>query len=142
MRLPHDSLPDRGPVIVIVACVGLFLVLCLTVLLPNHIVPRFGMRVRPAESHFVMGSYDRDAGHVVSVAPGDTPRVYVESEEVPGGVKGFEAYLKKWDCDTPSRVRVTLVVDAAVPAGTMQELADMVMRHKFTCSFAGLPANN
>lgn len=142
MRIPHDRLPDRGPVIVIVACVGLFLVLCLTVLLPNHIVPRFGMRVRPAESHFVMGSYDRDAGHVVSVAPGDTPRVFVESEEVPGGVKGLEAFLRQWDCANPSRVRVVLVVDAAVSAGTMQELADMVLRHKFTCSFAGLPGRN
>ena len=142
MRMQHDRLPDRGPVIVIVAVVSLFLVLCILVLLPNHIVPRYGMLARPSESHFVMGSYDRAAGHVVSVAPGPggSPRVYVESKEVPGGLPGFEEYLRQWDCDTPSRVRVLLVVDAAVPAGVMQQLADMVLSHGFSCGFSGIPA--
>lgn len=142
MRVPQDSLPDRGPVIVIVAVLSLMLALCIMALLPNHIVPRYGLLVRPAASHFVMGDYNRDTGHVVSVAPGDTPRVFVESEEVPGGVEGFEAYLARWDCATPSRVRVVLVMDAAVSAGTMHQLADMVIAHGFVCSFTGIPASD
>ena len=139
MHVPHDKLPDRGPVIVIVAVLSLLLVLCVLVLLPNHIVPRYGMLARPSESHFVMGAYDRATGHVVSVAPGDTPRVYVESKEIPGGLQGFEECLRQWDCDTPSRVRVLLVVDAAVPAGVMQQLTDMVLSHGFSCGFSGIP---
>ena len=42
MHVPHDRLPDRGPVIVIAAVMSLFLVLCIMVMLPSHIVPRFG----------------------------------------------------------------------------------------------------
>lgn len=142
MHVPHDRLPDRGPVIVIAAVMSLFLVLCIMVMLPNHIVPRFGVLARPSESHFVMGSYDRSTGHVVTVAPGpgDTPRVFVESKEVPGGLKGFEDCLREWDCETPSRVRVLLVVDAAVPAGVLQRLTDMVLSHGFSCGFSGIPA--
>lgn len=140
MRVPKDSLPDRGPVIVIVAVLSLMLVLCIMALLPNHIVPRYGLLVRPAASHFVMGTYNRDSGHVVSVAPGTPPRVFVETEEVPGGVEGLESYLTRWDCATPSRVRVVLVVDSAVPAGIMQQLADMVIAHGFVCAFSGIPA--
>ena len=142
MRIRHNSLPDRGPAIVIVAVVLLFLVLCILVLLPNHIVPRYGMLARPSESHFVMGSYDRATGHVVSVALGanGSPRVFVESKEIPGGLQGFEACLSQWDCDTPSRVRVLLVVDAAVPSGILQQLTDMALSHGFSCGFSGIPA--
>lgn len=140
IHIKHSRLTDGGPAIVVAAGVSLFLVLCLMVLLTNHIVPSYGLRVRPAESHFVMGSYDRDLGHVVSVAPGDTPRIFVESRALEGGVAEFEQCLDSWDCPTPSRVRVLLVVDRAVPAGTMTELADMVLAHGFTCGFAGVPA--
>ena len=36
-------------------------------------------------------------------------------------------------------ILLLLVVDAAVPAGVMQQLTDMVLSHGFSCGFSGIP---
>jgi hypothetical protein len=140
MRRVRTTLKQGGFPILVVAGVNLFLVLCVCVLLSNHLGPRFGFTVQPQESHFRIGAYDRDNTHIVSVAPGDVPRIYVGSTLLRGGYEGFEEQLRLWDCPTPSRVSVILVMDKAVSSGAAQRLADMVLSHGFTCSFAGVPA--
>lgn len=140
MRRVRSTLRSTGSPILVIAGVNLFLVLCICVLLTNHLIPRYGFTVQPQDSHFVIGSYDRDQMHIVSVAPGNEPRIYVESELVRGGYDGFEKYLSSWDAPNPSRVSVVLVVDKAVAAGAVQRLTDMVLAHGFTCSHAGVPA--
>ena len=140
MRRVRSSLKNGGFPILVIALVNLFLVLCVCVLLSNHLVPRFGYSVQPQESHFVIGSYDRNNTHIVSVAPGDTPRLYVGAELVRDGYAGFEKHLSSWDAPNPSRVSVVLVLDKAVSAGVAHQLTDMILRHGFTCSYAGVPA--
>ena len=142
MRRVRSHLKDGGLPILVVAGVNLFLILCICVLLTNHLVPRFGFKVHPQTSHFVMGSYDRDRTHVVSVAPGDMPRLYVGANLVQGGYEGFEKCLAEWGQNesNPSRISVVLVLDKAVSAGMVQRLSDMVLSHGFTCCYAGVPA--
>ena len=140
MRRVRSRLKDGGFPIVVIAGVNLFLVLCVCVLLSNHLVPRFGYSVQPQESHFVIGAYDRDNSHIVSVAPGDTPRLYIGSELVRDGYAGFEKHLASWETANPSRVSVILVLDKAVPAGAVHHLTDLILKHGFTCSYAGVPA--
>lgn len=142
MRRVRSHLKEGGFPIVVIAGVNLFLVLCVAVLLSNHLVPRFGYSVQPQESHFVIGSYDRNRTHIVSVAPGDVPRLYVGSELVHGGFAGFEKHLVEWGKNeaNPGRVSVVLVLDKAVAAGVVHRLSDMVLSHGFTCSYAGVPA--
>ncbi len=124
----------------VVTAVNLFLVLCVCVLLPNHLGPHYGYTVQPQESHFVIGSYNRDFTHIVSVAPGDVPRIYVGSELVRGGYEGFQKRLESWNTGSPSRVTVILVLDKAVSAGVAQHLTDMVLSCGFSCSHAAVPA--
>ncbi len=124
----------------VMAGINLFLVLCVCVLLTNHLTPRYGVTVQPQNSRFVIGSYDRDNMHIVSVAPGNVPRLYVGSELVNGGYEGFEEFLTSLDVPNPSRVSIVLVIDKAVSAGAVQRLTDMVLAHGFTCSYAGVPA--
>ena len=54
MRRVRSSLKNGGFPILVIALVNLFLVLCVCVLLSNHLVPRFGYSVQPQESHFVI----------------------------------------------------------------------------------------
>lgn len=124
----------------VVTAVNLFLVLCVCVLLPNHLGPHYGYTVQPQESHFVIGSYNRDFTHIVSVAPGDVPRIYVGSELVRGGYEGFQKRLESWNTGSPARVTVILVLDKAVSAGVAQHLTDMVLSCGFSCSHAAVPA--
>lgn len=140
MRRVRSTLKQGGFPVLVVAGVNLLLVLCVCVLLSNHLGPRFGFTVQPQESHFRIDSYDRNNTHIVSVAPGDSPRIYVGSNLLRGGYEDFEAQLCSWDCPSPSRVSVILVLDKAVSAGAAQRLADMILSHGFTCSFAGVPA--
>lgn len=140
MRRVRSTLKEGGFPIVAVAAVNLFLVLCVCVLLPNHLGPRFGYTVHPQESHFVIGSHNRDYTHIVSVAPGDVPRIYVGSELIRGGFEGFEQYLESWKTPNPSRVSVVLVLDKAVSSGVSQRLTDMILSHGYTCSYAAVPA--
>lgn len=140
MRRVRSTLKEGGFPIIVVAGVNLFLVLCVCVLLSNHLMPRFGFTVQPQETHFAIESYNRDLTHIVSVAPGVEPRLYVGSELVRGGLSGFEQQLKLWATPNPSRVSVILVLDKAVPAGVVHRLTDMVLSHGYTCSYAGVPA--
>ena len=140
MRRVRSSLKNGGFPILVIALVNLFLVLCVCVLLSNHLVPRFGYSVQPQESHFVIGAYDRDNTHIVSVAPGDTPRLYVGSELVRDGYAGFEKHLSSWDAPNPSRISVILVLDKAVSSGVSMRLTDMILSRGYTCSYAAVPA--
>ena len=141
MRRVRSSLKNGGFPILVIALVNLFLVLCVCVLLSNHLVPRFGYSVQPQESHFVIGSYNRDYTHIVSVAPGDTPRIYVGAELVRGGYEGFDKFLRDWAPEgNPSKVSVILVLDKAVSAGVSQRLTDMILSHGYTCCYAAVPA--
>ena len=140
MRRVQSSLEGTGFAIVVIAGANLFLLLCLCVLLGYHRMPRFGMNIRPAASHFVMGSYDRTATHILTVTPGETPRLFLEEKEIPGGLSGLEDVLRQWDSTHPSRVTVILMCDEAVSAGTIRQLTDAILSHGFTCAFAGRPA--
>lgn len=121
---------------------NLFILMCVCVLLTNHLVPRYGCRVNPAESHFVMGEYARDTSHIVSISAGDAPRIYNGSLLVEGGVAGLEALLEKWKRTSPAsrKVHVVLVPDNAVSIGTLQQITDMILSCGFTCSYAAVPA--
>lgn len=141
MRRVRSTLKEGGFPILVVATVNLFLVLCVCVLLSNHLGPHYGYTVQPQESHFVIGSYNRDYTHIVSVAPGDTPRIYVGAELVRGGYEGFEQFLRDWTPEgNPSKVSVVLVLDKAVSSGVSQRLTDMILSHGYTCCYAAVPA--
>lgn len=140
MRRIRSTLKEGGFPILVVAAMNLFLVLCVSVLLSNHLGPHYGYVVQPQESHFVIGAYNRDYTHIVSVAPGDNPRIYVGSELVRGGYEGFEECLNEWHNEMPSRVTVILVLDKAVSSGVAQRLTDMILSHGYSCSYAGVPA--
>lgn len=140
MRRVRSTLKSAGLPILVVVGVNLFLVLCMCVLLTNHVTPRFGYTVQPQESHFTLGAYDRNNTHIVSVAPGEEPRLYVGADIVQGGFDGFEQHLASWDSPNPSRTSVILVIDKAVSAGVVHRLTDMILSHGFTCSYAGVPA--
>lgn len=140
MRRVRSTLKSGGFPIVAIAAVNLFLVLCISVLLTNHLTPRFGVAVQPQETHFTIGNYNRDHTRIVSVAPGIVPRIYVGSELVQGSYAGFEDQLAAWDAANPERIMVVLVIDKAVPTGVIQRLTDMVLSHGFSCSYAGVPA--
>lgn len=142
MRKVRSGLTNGGASILVLTGANLFVLLCVCVLLTNHLVPRFGSRVSPAESHFVMGRYDRDTAHIVSVAAGDEPRIYNGSLMVQGGMSGFASLLDSWaaDADSPKRVNVVLVFDKAVSSGTVQQITDMVLSRGFSCSHAAVPA--
>lgn len=140
MRRVRTTLKDGGFPILVAAGVNLLLLLCICVLLSNHLVPRFGYAVQPQESHFVIGSYDRDRTHIVSVAPGDSPRLYDGEDLIRDGYAGFEKRLEKWNSANPARVNVILVLDKAVPSGVVMKLTDMILAHGYSCSYAGVPA--
>ncbi len=140
MTRNRTQLGSGGFVVLLVAGVSLFLLLCTCVMLSNHLLPRYGMNVRPAATHFLMSSFDRDQTHTLTVTPGSPPCYYLEGRMIPGGLEGVEAKLKSWDCATPSHVCVLLVADEAVPSGDLQKLADCILLHGFTCMIAGRPA--
>lgn len=140
MRHIRSTLTDSGASALFVSAALLMIVLVACVLLTNHLVPSYGIRVRPADTHFVMGAYDRSNFHIVSVLPGETPTLYAESAPVEGGIDGFPGLLETWNDGHPSRVTVILVPDEAVPTGTINRLADMVLSRGYNCSISGTPA--
>ena len=142
MRRIRSNLKGSGFAIIILAGVNLFVLLCMCVLLTSYRAPRYGINLRPAASHFVIGSYDRSMSHIITVTPGETPRFFLEDREVPNGLEGIDAVLDEWKCASPSRVKVIIVCDEAVSVGSIQQLADKVMSHGYTCAFFGRPALN
>ena len=131
-----------GFAIVLLAGANLFVLLCVCLLLTSHLAPRNGFKMKAAHSHFVIGSYDRAQSHIITVLPGDSPRVFMEDHEVSGGLEGVDAELDAWKTATPSTVTIILVCDEAVSVGTMQQLADKVLSHGFTCALFGRPASD
>lgn len=140
MRRVRSKLKDSATSVVALAGINLLLLLCLCVLLNTHRLPKYGVNICPAESHFVLARYDRSYSHVITVTPGEVPRLYLEDSEIVGGVEGLEPLLKQWDDGHPARVSVILVCDAAVPVGVVQKIADRVMLHGFNFSLSGRPA--
>lgn len=140
MRRVRSNLKGSGFAIIILAGVNLFVLLCMCVLLNSYRPPRFGINVRPAESHFIIGSYDRSLSHIITITPGETPRYFLEDREITEGLAGIDAVLDEWKCSTPSRVTVIIVCDEAVSVGSVQQLADKILTHGYTCAFFGRPA--
>ena len=141
MRKVRSRLTSGGGSILVLTGANLFILLCVCVLLTNHLVPRYGCRVNPSESHFVMGNYDREHSRIISVAAGDTPRIYDGSMLVEGGVPGLGARLEEWQRGVGgNRLRIVLVPDKAVSTGTLQQITDMILSCGFTCSYAAVPA--
>lgn len=139
MRRVSSTLRDSGFPIVITVGANLVLLLCACVLFSNHLTPSYGVRVRPAATHFVMGSYDRSHMRIITVMPGNEPRFYIDSLEVAGGYEGLQQALTSWKRPNPSQLTVILNADEAVPHGVLQRLMDMVLSHGFTCTLTGRP---
>lgn len=129
-----------GSTALVLCGISLLLVLCCCVLLTHHVAPRYGVRVRPAASHFTMGGYDRSQTHILSISAGDEPRLYDGSVRVAGDMLGVEPLLARWAGETPSRVTVVLVADSAVTAGVLQQLTDMVLSHGMNCNIGAVPS--
>lgn len=142
MRLIRSSLKGSGFTILIVAGVNLFLLLCMCVLLTSYRPLRHGVNISPSASHFVIHSYDRSLSHIITVAPGETPRFFLENDEISGGMDGIESLLSSWDRPIPSHVTVIIVCDEAVAVGSVQQLVDRILSHGFTCAFFGRPASD
>lgn len=142
MRRIRSNLRGSGFAIIILAGVNLFVLLCMCVLLNSYRPPRYGINVRPAASHFLIGSYDRSSSHIITVTPGETPRFFLEDREVTDGIDGMDAVLDEWAGPRPSGVTVIIVCDEAVSVGCIQQLADKVMSRGYTCAFFGRPAIN
>ena len=145
MRRVRSSLGSPGYPIVIAAGVNLFLLFCFMVWAPVHRLPRFGVNVYAPESHFVMDSYNRNNLHIITITPGETPRVYAEGVLLSNGIESLATKLDEWAATTTGRkedVTILLECDPAVSAGMQQKLIDMVLLRKFTCSLVGRPAIN
>lgn len=140
MRHLRSRLNDNGASALVVCGISLLLALCCSVLVTFHVGPRYGVRVRPATSHFSMGGYDRSHLHILSVSAGDKPRLYDGSERIEGDMEGIDARLQQWAGETPSRVTVVLVADSAVTCGTIQCLTDMVLCHGMNCNLGAVPS--
>ncbi len=141
-RIRSTKLGSGGPVILVVAGINLFLLLCMCVLLGTHLLPRYGVNVRPAASHFVMSAYDRSQTHLITITSGMPPCYYLEGKRIAGGLNGVEELLDSWKCNSPSRVVVMLVADDAVPAGDVQRLTDRILLRGYTCMMAARPDLN
>lgn len=140
MRKVRSRLTSDGGSILVLTGANLFILLCVCVLLTNHLVPRYGCRVNPSESHFVMGNYDRAHSRIISVAAGDAPRIYDGSMLVEGGIPGLSARLEEWKREVGGkRLHIVLVPDKAVSTGTLQQITDMILSCGFTCSYAAVP---
>lgn len=141
MRKVRSRLTSGGGSILILMGANLFILLCVCVLLTNHLVPRYGCRVNPSESHFVMGNYDREHSRIISVAAGDATRIYDGSMLVEGGIHGLGVRLEEWKREAGGkRLHIVLVPDKAVSTGTLQQITDMILSSGFTCSYAAVPA--
>ena len=142
MRRVRSNLKGSGFAIIILAGVNLFVLLCMCLLLTSYRAPRHGFSVKPAVSHFVIGAYDRSQSHIITVLPGNPPRIYLEDHEVPLGMDGVDAELDAWQCPSPAGVTVIIVCDEAVSIGAAQQLADKVLTHGYTCAFFGRPTTD
>ena len=142
MRRIRSNLKGSGFAMIILAGVNLFVLLCMCLLLTSYRAPRHGLNVRPAASHFVLDAYDRSHSHIITVTPGNPPRFYLEDHEIANGLAGVDAELDAWKAKTSAQVTIIIVCDEAVSVGAVQQLADKVLSHGFTCAFFGRPASD
>ncbi len=145
MRRVRSTLSSPGYPILIAAGVNLFLLFCFMVWSSVHKLPRYGVNVYVPESHFVMDSYNRDNLHIITITPGDSPRVYAGGKMLENGLKSLESTLDTWAAQAPARkdaVTILIECDPAVSAGIQQQVIDMVLLRQFTCSLVGRPALN
>ncbi|MBR5886847.1 MAG: hypothetical protein IKZ07_01430 [Akkermansia sp.] len=140
MRRVRSKLQDSATPVVALAGINLVLLLGLCVLLNTHRLPKYGLNICPAESHFVLSRYDRNFSHVITITPGERPRLYLEGTEITGGVQGLEPLLQSWEDGHPGRVSVILVCDVAVPVGIVQQIADQVLLHGYNFSLSARPS--
>ena len=140
MRRVRSNLKGSGFAIIILAGVNLFVLLCMCLLLTSYRAPRHGLNVKPASTQFVLGAYDRAHSHIITVTPGEPPRFYLEDREIVGGLQGVDRELDSWKPATAAGVTVIIVCDEAVSVGAVQQLADKVLSHGYTCAFFGRPA--
>lgn len=139
MRRVRSTLQHVGFPLVVAAGVNLLVLLFAIVLFSNHVTPSYGVRVLPARTHYVMGSYNRSNMRILTVMPGDTPRFFADTQEIEGGYEGLARLLDSWDCPNPSQLNVIITADEAVTFGVLQRVTDMVLDHGFTSYFAGRP---
>ena len=90
-----------------------------------------------------MEEYNRNNFHIITVTPGEHPRIYVEGVILQGGLEALPAKLDEWAAATPGRKQNTTVIiegDPAVSYGTICKLVDMILQRQFTLSLQGRPA--
>lgn len=108
-----------------------------------RILPRYGVSVNPAESRFHMASYDPKFMYVLTVAPGDEPRFFLESRALEGGYEGVEKALDELKAATrpEDRHRLAIVVyaDKSISIGTERRLFDLVLEKGMICAAAAEP---
>lgn len=142
MRRIRSNLKGSGFPIVMLAGVNLFVILCMCVMITASRAPRHGIRIKETESHFIMGQYNRDLSHIITITPGVHPRLFLTDREVKGGMDGIDAVLDEWKIARPQNVTVILVCDEAVNIGTVQTLMDKILLRDFNCTFFGSPPSN
>ncbi len=142
MRRLRTNLKVTGTALLAAAGVNVVVLLCMCVLLTSYRPLRYGVNIHPADTHYVIEAYDRTGSHIIAVSPGETPRFFLESQEIHGGFDGVEKVLASWDCPNPSRITVIVACDEAVSIGTIQKLTDLILLHGFNCAFFGRPAND
>lgn len=139
MRRVRSNLKGSGFAIIILAGVNLFVLLCMCLLLTSYRAPRHGFNLKPTASHFEISAYDRSQSHIITILPGNPPRYYMEDHEIEHGIEGVDAELDAWKSATPAGVTVIIACDEAVSVGAVQQLADKVLSHGYTCAFFGRP---
>ena len=143
MRRVRSTLGSPGYPIVIAAGASLFLLLCFIAWASVHSTPRYGVNVYLPESHFVMEEYNRNNFHIITITPGENPRIYIEGRILPGGLDALPAKLDEWAAATPGRKQNTTIIiegDPAVSYGTICQLDDMILKRQFSLSHQGRPA--
>ena len=139
MQRVSSQLKETGYPIIAAAALSLILLLAVLGIMRAHAQPKFGADILPAESNYLMGQYDRSNTYLITIAPGDEPRFYMQSQEVENGLEGISAKLDEWEGDSPARVKVIIMQDESIPIGVTQKLINIVLKRGFTCSLAARP---
>ncbi len=139
MQRVRSTLPDLGFTLVLIAWANMLLLLCICVLLNNHTLPQFGFDIHSAESHFSMSSIDRTHTHIITISAGESPRFFLNMEELPSTWDGIQNTLKKLASEDASRTHIVIMQDEAVSVGTTQRLVDMILSEGYRCSLAARP---
>ncbi len=140
MHRVKSTLPDSGFPIIIIAWANILLLLCVCILLNNHLIPQFGFDISQSESHFNISRVDRTQTHVISIAAGDQPRLFLDMQELPHSWDEIREELKKLSDDKPALTHIVIMQDEAVSIGTTQRLVDQILSLGYRCSLSACPA--